>query len=224
VLLLIGFAWGGLYLHQGWQSIWQKQSTLPRPTQPYVPPVDPVLAADPDVQAAKMKVIGPLANQIRTPAGSPDAGSIDETNPADPGQPAPSTHPSTAPVSVDLVGGFRHVPPLRLFHGRMTVKGYRQLQFEVPAHSSFPRLKGSYKQLGGSATRDSGLLLLSDAQYQDFLHGQLGDAVAWNEGSSGTVDIALSPTHFQSQKYHLLLRNPSRGGIPVEVDFTVSFD
>jgi hypothetical protein len=68
------------------------------------------------------------------------------------------------------------------------------------------------------------LLLLSDEQFRDFLRGNMGEAVFANEGSAGTIDVALSPTRAASQKYHLLLRNSAPVSVPVEADFTVSFD
>jgi hypothetical protein len=50
--LLLAFTWGAIYLHKGWQSVWRKQTTVAA-KQTYVPPVDPALARDPSVQAAK---------------------------------------------------------------------------------------------------------------------------------------------------------------------------
>lgn len=101
--------------------------------------------------------------------------------------------------------------------------GYRDLPFEIPPHASLPRISGSYRELRGSA-RNPGLLVLSEQQFRDFLRGNRGDAVFSNDGSSGTIDVALSPTYGQGQKYHLLLRNSSRGAVLTEADFTVSFD
>jgi len=49
---LLAFTWGAIYLHKGWQSVWRKQTTVAA-KQTYVPPVDPALARDPSVQAAK---------------------------------------------------------------------------------------------------------------------------------------------------------------------------
>ena len=131
---------------------------------------------------------------------------------------------NATPANVDLVNGFRQLPPLHLFHGRISVQGYRDLQFEVPPHASFPRVLGSYRQLGNGRLRDAGLLLLSDDQFREFTHGNSGDAVFANEGSSGAIDVALSPTRVSSQKYHLLLRGSPAASVPMEADFTVRFD
>jgi hypothetical protein len=213
--LLLAFTFGGIRLHKGWKSIWHKQTTVAVKGQ-YIPPVDPALARDPSVQAAKMKVIGPLASQVQVPEESPDSTSADTTQ--------PEATASATPANVDLVNGFRQLPPLHLFHGRISVKGHRDLQFEVPPHASFPRVLGSYKQLGNGRSRNAGLLLLSDDQFREFTRGNLGDAVLANDGSSGTIDIAPSPTRVSSQKYHLLLRASPAVTVPMEADFTVSFD
>jgi hypothetical protein len=209
---LLAFTFGAIRLHKGWQSVWHKQTTISGKGQ-YVPPVDPALAKDPSVQAAKMKVIGPLASQIQGPQDSSDSTS------ADPAQ--PETVATATPANVDLVKGFRQLAPLHLFHGRISVHGYRDLQFEVPPHASFPRVLGSYKQLGNRRLRNVGLLLLSDEQFREFTHGNTGEAVFTNEGSS-TIEVALSPTRVSSQKYHLLLRGSPT--VNMEADFTVSFD
>jgi len=195
--------------------VWRKQTTAAA-KQAYVPPVDPALARDPSVQAAKMKVIGPLANEVQVPEES--------TNPnaAEPSEPLATA--SATPANVDLVNGFRELPPLHLFCGRISVQGYRDLQFEVPPHASFPRILGTYKQVGKGRSRNAGLLLLSDQQFREFMCGNMGEAVFANEGSSGTIDVALSPTRAASQKYHLLLRSSTPVSVPVEADFTVNFD
>lgn len=215
--LVLAFTWGSILLLKGWKSVWHKQ----RPAavaKPYVPPVDPMLANDPDIKdATKMKVIGPLANAVQDQSGSIETGSADLSDPA----PVASTS-AARPADVDLVKGFRHLPPVRLFKGRLSVKGYRDLVFEIPPHASLPRIYGTYRQL--ESARNAGLLLLSDAQFREFLQGNRGEAVFSNDGSSGTVDVALSPTYAQGQTYHLLLRNSSRVGVPTEADFTVSFD
>ena len=56
------------------------------------------------------------------------------------------------------------------------------------------------------------------------MRGNMGEAVFANDGSSGTIDLALSPTRVSSEKYHLLLRGLPAVAVPMEADFTVSFD
>ena len=124
----------------------------------------------------------------------------------------------------DLATRFQHQPTLRLFHGRLTVKGCRDLEFEVPAHSSFPRVTGSYRQLGATQSRQAGLLLLNKAQYGEFLQGTLGDALSSSDAPSGTIDVALKPTRSRAEKYHLLLRGPRMAPISMSADFKVSFE
>ena len=77
--------------------------------------------------------------------------------------------------------------------------------------------------LGDVQARNTGLLLLSEQQYRDFLQGTLGDPISANEAPSGMLDVALTPTRSKREKYHLLLRGPSRG-VAVQADFAVTFE
>ena len=215
--LLLALTWSSVLLLKGWKLVWYKQRKPVATTKPELPPVDPMLAKDPDIKdATKTRVVGPLANAIQDPTGSIETGSAELSESATPVR-------ATAPANVDLVKGFRQLPPVRLLKGRIFVTGYLDLPFEVPPHASLPRISGTYRELGGSA-RNPGLLVLSEQQFRDFLRGNKGDALFRNDGSSGTIDLALSPTYAQGQKYHLLLRNSSRAAVLTEADFTVSFD
>lgn len=215
--LLLAFTFGAIHLHKLWKSAWRKQQHAIAGAKPSVPLIDPNLAKDPDIQAAKIKVIGPLASQMQDSAGTADL------NASDANAPVPAAPTNATPANVDLVNGFRHLPPLRLFRGRISVRRYRDLPFEVPAHASLPRITGSYKQLG-SGNHKAGLLLLSEDQFRDFLAGTLADALFSNDDSSGVIDLALSPTYVRSQKYHLVLCSSARARVPMEADFIVSFD
>jgi hypothetical protein len=209
----MALAWGLAYLHKSWKSVWRRQARVAS-RKSYVLSVDPMLANDPAVQAAKLKVVGPLANQLQS--------AEDSTNPDSTESSEPPTSQTTTPSNIDLVKGFHHLAPVVLFHGRTLVQGYRDLQFEIPAHASFPRLAGNYRMRGSS--RAAGLLVLSEPQFQDFTRGSLGDAVLTNDGASGSVDVALSPTHAAGQKYHLVLRNSPARTVAAEVNFTLSFE
>lgn len=217
--LLLAFTFGTIHLHKEWKSTRRKQQHPTVASKPSVPLIDPALAKDPDVQAAKIKVIGPLASQMQNSTGPADLNPSD----ANASDSIPAAPVNATPANVDLVNGFRHLPPLRLFRGRLSVQRYRDLPFAVPAHASLPRLTGSYKQLG-SGNRKAGLLLLSEDQFRDFLAGTLADALFSNDDSAGVIDFALSPTYVRSQKYHLVLCTSSRASVPMEADFTVTFD
>jgi hypothetical protein len=218
---VFAFAYGVAYLHNGWQLVWRKQ-VIGRPTQAYVPPIDPALARDPDIQAAKLKVIGPLAAKLQAPEEQPDSNSAEAGEPtqaSDTATPVPAT-----PSGADLVGRVKRLPPLHIFRGRLTVQGYRDLPFDVPPHASFPRLSGTYKQLRNTQSRKAGLLVLSDQQFRDFMHGDSGEAVFTSDGPSGIIEIALSSTRTDSQKYHLVIRNSASVSVPVDADFTLTFE
>lgn len=236
--VLGAFALGAMYLQAGWQSVWRRQSAAAHHPQTFFA-IDPNLAKDPSIAAAKLKVVGPLANATKAQDDTnadPNADEqlvphVSETAPSPATEaPAPeTTAPSPAPTltareKAELATRFQHQGTLRLFHGRMTVKGCRDLQFEVPAHSSFPRVTGSYQQLGAAQSQQAGLLLLNEAQYGDFLQGTLGDALSSSDAPSGTIDVALKPTQSRAEKYHLLLRGPKKAQISLSADFTVSFE
>lgn len=228
IAVLIILLWGAVYLHKGWQSVWRREAAVVT-KQPSFSVIDPALAKDPSVQAAKIKVVGPLANKLQPSETDTETGSTD-SNPLDPNSyemnvSAARSRPSTGnPSNVDLVTGFHRMGPVHLFHGRILVQGYRDLQFEIPPHASLPRISGTYKNLSNVQARRSGVLLLSEQQFREFLRGGPSDAVLASEGLSGTIDVALSPTHLQSQKYHLLIRNSSAQRTPVQADFTISFE
>lgn len=100
--------------------------------------------------------------------------------------------------------------------------GFRDLQFEIPPHASFPRLAGSYNIEGNA--RAAGLLLFSEDQFEEYVRSGFADPVFSNEGCSGNVDVALSPTHATGQKYHLVLRNAAGRRVSAEAKFTLSFE
>jgi hypothetical protein len=218
---VFAFAYGVVYLHNGWQSVWRKQ-VIARPTQAYVPPIDPALARDPDIQAAKLKVIGPLAGKLQAPEEQPDFNSAEAGEPT---QDSVTATPVPATRSgADLVGRVKRLPPQHIFRGRLILQGYRDLPFEVPPHASFPRLSGTYKQLRNTQSRKAGLLVLSDQQFRDFMRGDSGEAVFASDGPSGIIEIALSPTRVDGQKYHLVIRNSPSVTVPVDANFTLSFE
>jgi len=218
---VFALAYGVAYLHNGWQSVWRKQ-VIGRPTQAYVPPIDPALAQDLDIRAAKLKVIGPLGGKLQAPEEQPDPNSAETGEPTQ--EPVTATPVPATPSGADLVGRFKRLPPLHIFRGRLTVQGYRDLPFDVPPHASFPRLSGTYKQLRNTHSPKAGLLVLSDQQFRDFMHGDSGEAVFTSDGPSGTIEIALSATRGDSQKYHLVIRNSASVTVPVDANFTLTFE
>src|SRR5437867_13448437 len=62
-LLFAGAGWFLSHAAFGWIPVWQKQQALPTKQNP-ISLVDPTLAADPSIEAGKLKVIGPLANAV----------------------------------------------------------------------------------------------------------------------------------------------------------------
>lgn len=193
--------------------MWQHQAIIEN-HKTYVPSIDPTLAQDPSVESAKLKVVGPLANQLQ-------ANGDDLSSDSSEGNEVKAARTYTS-ANVDLVAGFHHLPTVTIFQGQTSVQGLRDVQFEIPPHVSFPRLVGSYNIRGNPRT--AGVLLFSEQQFGDYVRNGLGDPVFSNEGCSGNVDVALSPTHAMGQKYHLVFRNAPARRVLAEAKFTLSFE
>jgi hypothetical protein len=113
------------------------------------------------------------------------------------------------------------------------VKAYEGFGFEVPAHATRPRIHGEFTSFvvdGSSGERreeNVEVLLLSEAEYRDFVHGRAGAASFGRPPSTGAViDWTLDATLFQPFKYYLVFRNssPERQTELVDADFSLSFD
>src|SRR5260370_5840228 len=216
--LLIGlvmFAMAGWFMSRaafGWSSVWRRQHLLPANGSPILW-VDPALENDPAVDAAKLKVVGPLANAIEPVENASDAGQ--------------NTTPATPPTAFDHVERPATSKPLG-FHSSFLVKTFRFFEFVVPAHTSSPRFQGTFKSFyadrgKGGATVDA--LLLDEQQFGEFVHGDSGTAVLSAESSaSGSIGVAFNPTIWASNEYSLVFRSPDRRNRVVSAEFTATFD
>ena len=93
----------------GWSSVWRSQHLLTAKRSRIVL-VDPALANDPAVDAAKLTVVGPLANAIEPVENAPDAGQ--------------NATPPTPPTAFDHVERPATSKPLG-FQSSFLVKTYR---------------------------------------------------------------------------------------------------
>jgi len=140
---------------------------------------------------------------------------------------------SGPPLGVDRISSSKALAPHRLLHRRISVKAYEGFGFEVPAHATRPRIHGEFTSFvvdgssGEPREENVEVLLLSEAEYRDFVHGRAGAASFGRPPSSGAViDWTLDATLFQPLKYYLVFRNssPGRQKELVDADFSLSFD
>jgi hypothetical protein len=140
---------------------------------------------------------------------------------------------SGTPLGVDRISSSKALTPHRFLHRRISVKGYEGFGFEVPAHATRPRIHGEFNSFvvdGGSGElreENVEVLLLSEEEYRDFVHGRPGAASFGKPPSTGAViDWTLDATLFQPLKYYLVFRNSSqeRQTELVDADFSLSFD
>ncbi len=136
-------------------------------------------------------------------------------------------------LGVDRISSSKPLTPHRFLHRRISVKAYEGFGFEVPAHATHPRIHGEFSSFvvdGGSGDlreENVEVLLLSEAEYRDFVHGRAGAASFGRPPSTGAViDWTLDATLFQPLKYYLVFRNssPGRQTELVDADFSLSFD
>ncbi len=65
LVLFVLASWFVSHAAFGRNSVWQRQQVVTAKRSPVVL-VDPTLASDPSIEDAKLKVIGPLANAVKT--------------------------------------------------------------------------------------------------------------------------------------------------------------
>lgn len=145
-------------------------------------------------------------------------------------QPADDTQ--AAPV--DHLVSLKPAEPKNLVHGVFPVNKYAQFAFVVPAHQAIPRLQGDYRSFtkrsdpdsSSDATADVALMLLNEAEFNDFVQGHGGSTTyELTPAHDQAVDWRVPNTYDQPEQYHLVFSN-SQGGAKtkfVKADFTISF-
>jgi len=125
--------------------------------------------------------------------------------------------------------------PINFLHKTFPVRDYAKFEFVIPPHSTQPRLRGSFRSFvarsNGATTSDDAanvdLLVLNEAEFEAFVQGGSGSATYSIDHVHGqTVDLTLSSTVDQPQKFYLVFSNPPGGPRNkfVDADFTVSFE
>jgi hypothetical protein len=136
-------------------------------------------------------------------------------------------------LPVDRISRSEALTPQRILHRRISVNKFQGFGFVVPAQTTRPRIEGKYNSFvvdgdtGEQREENVEVLLLSEVEYRDFVHGQAGaTSFAEPPSAGGVIDWTLNATLFQPVKYYLVFRNSSlqRRTELVDADFSVSFD
>jgi hypothetical protein len=139
------------------------------------------------------------------------------------------------PLPMDRVAPSPAGTTQSILHKTFTVSTSVNFPFEIPAHASMPRLRGTYssftkrlsvesKDKDDSANVD--FLILNEDQYADFVHGHQGEALFSADSSHDQdVNVRLPASQDQPRKYYLVFRNTPGGEAKkfVQADFTVDF-
>lgn len=170
-------------------------------------------------QAAEaMRMTGPLADYMAKQDGGKTSS---------PGQEVETV--TWTPTASDHVGGSVVGTTTPILNKTFAVRSAVQVAFEVPAHAASPRLRGSFQaseRPGGGSDAPIELLVLSDAQYSDFVSRRSGDTTfAAEDAPAGEVNTRLPPTINDPAKYHLIFRNNARatGRKFVRAEFRMEF-
>jgi len=213
-LLLVAFVFimGGLYAYRR-----MPQVPLVAPAVPLKSPETPPSYAEAKQAAQAVKIVGPLAEYMgkqegATPAAAKDVETV-----------------TWIPTASDHVGGSVVGSTVPILRKRFTVRSAVQVAFQVPAHASTPRLRGTFQSSarpGGDADAPVEVLVLSDQQYSEFVSQRAGDAAFQAEDApAADINAQLPPTFNQPARYHLIFRNNSRGNGKkfVRADFRMEF-
>jgi hypothetical protein len=103
--------------------------------------------------------------------------------------------------------------------------------FTIPAHAATPQLRGTFQsalQAHGDSTSESpdiAFLLLNQEEYDNFLHGHLGNSlIAVDSSHNQDVNFGLPASFDQPATYYLVFRNnPRYPRKTVQADFKVNF-
>ena len=125
--------------------------------------------------------------------------------------------------------------PKSVLHKVFSVNKYAQFAFVVPPHEGNARLRGTLRSFTkrndpdstSGSIADVDLMLLSDQEFQDFLHGQPQTATyELDSVHNQMVDWRVPTTYADPQTYHLVFSNSGSGTKIkfVEADFTIKFE
>jgi len=135
------------------------------------------------------------------------------------------------PSALDHVGDSPVGTSNTILHKTFKVAGAVDVPFEIPAHASCPRLRGTYRSYlqgaqSGDDSADVEFLLLNAQQFDDFLKGRPSEALfAAESAHDGEVNFTMPVTLDKPVKYYLVFRNdsPREKRKVMQADFRVDF-
>ncbi len=214
VLVLVGsYAWVHRP-HVAPATSVQESATLPR-------------YAEQEQAAQSVSVSGPLADYTRVKAAG-----VETLQPISSTVLQSGSHRTVASDHVTDDSPVGTSTPL--LHRTFNVARIVDLPFDLPAHASTPKLRGTYRSFlphngaeqGGVDDAGVEFLLLNEQQFADLIDGRPGNALfSADDASNGEVNFTMPPTFGKPAKYHLVFRNssPSSGKRAVQADFRIDF-
>jgi len=175
------------------------------------------LASSPATQPM-ITMVGPLADYMHNDPASPA-----EAAAAPVRKPHPSDHVGGSPVGTSA----------SVVNKTFPLTTTARFSFEVPPHAATPQLRGTYRSFLRRTAAESGdegadveVLLMSQQQGEDFVHGRSVDPLFSTEPSHDQdVNFGLPSTLDQPAKYCLVFRS-APGSEPrklVQAEFRVDF-
>jgi len=142
--------------------------------------------------------------------------------------------PSEESPGVDRISKTPPAAPKSLIHGTFALKKYEKFPFEVPSHVINPRVMGVFSSYvqgpGGMKVSDESadveLMVMTEAQCDDFIHGRSAESVDAIEPSHNHgVRITLPNSHDEPVRYFVVFRRSAEGKTPISVygDLTAEF-
>jgi hypothetical protein len=170
-----------------------------------------------------MAVDGPLARWMKdgnSEGSSGDSG--DATEKRAPWKAHANDHIAPSPVGTSGV----------VLHKTFSISKGASFAFMIPAHAATPQLRGTFhssalasQDASANENADIAFLLLSQEQYDGFLHGHLGDSlVSVDSSHNQNVNFGLPASLNEPVTYYLVFtNNPREGRKTVQADFAVNF-
>jgi hypothetical protein len=148
---------------------------------------------------------------------------------------ASKQQPADHSPSGDRVSQAPPAAPQPVAHGLIKVDKFQKFPFDVPPHVIAPRLLGEFSSFmqgsGGARISDESadveLMVMTEAQYDDFVHKRGAQSVDAVEPSHNHgVKITLPSSQDEPVRYYVVFRRTTDAKKPVWVnaDLTADFD
>jgi len=135
----------------------------------------------------------------------------------------------------DRVSQGPQAPPVSVVHGSFTLGKLQKFAFDVPPHIIAPKVRGQFSSSiaasDGSRISDESadveLMVMTDAQFDDFTHHRSAQSVDAIEPSHNhAVSISLPGTQDEPAHYVIVFRRAAESKVPIAVkaEITAEFD